>query len=167
MQGRRAAGAVHFATVAMLLTACGEIVSTTFQNVGETLGTPPAAASPDPSAAPFESPGTSVETAGTISVVEGGAVGGPGSSVAEALTMGMTEPMLVNGVLFKGSDGTIYLADSVTDPATPTFGDPILEVAHYTETEGEWDMANAELLGLQEANGVVYREVQLYGIVAP
>ena len=163
MQGRRVTGAVHFATVAMLLTACGEIVSTTFQNVGETLDTPPQSVSTTPSE-PLEG---SVETAGTISVVEGGAVGGPGSSVAEALTMGMTEPILVNGVLFKGSDGTIYLADSVTDPATPTFGDPILEVAHYTETEGEWDMANAELLGLQEANGVVYREVQLYGIVAP
>ena len=40
-------------------------------------------------------------------------------------------------------------------------------MAHYTETQGEWDMANAELLGLQEANGVVYREVQLYGVVAP
>ncbi len=163
MQGRRLSGAVHFATVAMLLTACGEIVSTTFQNVGETLDSPPQSVSTTPSE-PLEG---SVETAGTISVVEGGAVGGPGSSVAEALTMGMTEPMLVNGVLFKGSDGTIYLADSVTDPATPTFGDPILEVMHYTETEGEWDMANAELLGLQEANGVVYREVQLYGIVAP
>lgn len=163
MQGRRLSGAVHFATVAMLLTACGEIVSETFQNVGETLESPPQSVSATPSE-PLEA---SVETAGTITVVEGGAVGGPGGSVAEALTMGMTEPMLVNGVLFKGSDGIIYLANSVTDPATPTFGDPILEVAHYTETEGEWDMANAELLGLQEANGVVYREVQLYGVVAP
>jgi hypothetical protein len=161
MQGRWVTRATLIATVAVLLTACaGEIVSTTFQNVGETLDTPPAAA-------PSESPGASVETAGTISVVEGGAVGGPGGSIAEALAMGMTEPMLVNGVLFRGSDGTIYLADSVSDPATPTFADPILEVAHYTETEGEWDMVNAELLGLQEANGVVYREVQLYGVVAP
>jgi hypothetical protein len=75
--------------------------------------------------------------------------------------------MLVNGTLFRDSDGTIYLADSVTDPATPTFGDPILAVAGYTEAAGEWDMANAELLGLVEANGVVYREVQLYGVVAP
>lgn len=160
MQGRRVTRAVLIATIAVLLTACGEIVSTTFQNVGETLDTPPAAA-------PSASPGASVEVAGTITVVEGAAVGGPGGSIAEALAIGMTEPMLVNGVLFRGNDGTIYLADSVSDPATPTFADPILEVAHYTETEGEWDMANAELLGLQEANGVVYREVQLYGVVAP
>ena len=162
MQGRRVARGVLIATVAVLLTACGQIVSETFQDVGETLDTQPPSASSDPS-----DRSASVETDGTISIVEGGAVGGPGGSVADALAAGTTEPMLVNGVLFKGSDGTIYLADSVTDPATPTFGDPILEVAHYTESEGEWDMANAELLGLQEANGVVYREVQMYGVVEP
>ena len=70
MQGRRVTGAVHFATVAMLLTACGEIVSETFQNVGETLDTPP----PSATTASAGSPQASVETDGTISVVEGGAV---------------------------------------------------------------------------------------------
>ena len=101
-------------------------------------------------------------------MVDGVSVGGPGGSIADALESGTTEPMLVNGAIYKDTNGTIYLATSVTDEAEPTFGGPILEVVNYPDSPADWDMENAELLGLQEANGVIFTDnAQLYGVVAP
>ena len=62
----------------------------------------------------------------------------------------------MNGVLFLDTDGTIYLATSVSDETAPTFEGPMLEVLNMDNTGDSWDMANAELLGLQEANGIVF-----------
>ena len=108
------------------------------------------------------------ELAGTITIVDGVAAGGPGGSIADALASDSTEPMLVNGVIYQDPDGTIYLADSVTNAVAPTFGGPILEVVNYPENPADWDMDNAEQLGLQEAHGVIYREnAQLFGVVYP
>lgn len=110
----------------------------------------------------------SVEVDGTLTMADGVSVGGPGGSIADALASGMTEPMLVNGVIYKDTDGKIYLATSVTDAAVPAFGGPILEVVNYPDSPADWDMENAELLGLQEANGVIFNDnAQLYGVVAP
>ena len=106
--------------------------------------------------------------AGTITVVQDVSVSGPGGSIADALGAGSTEPYLVNGVIFKDVDGTIYLATSLADAAVPAFGDPILEVLNYYEGGSEWDMQYADLIGLQEANGVLFREgAQIFGVVAP
>jgi hypothetical protein len=136
---------------------------------GTTAGTPAESTPSAPSSqAPSMSPDASPELAGTITIVNAGAVDGPGESIADALAAARTEPTLVNGVIYKDTDGTIYLADSLTDAAAPTFGDPTLEVLDYPDNEADWDMANADLIGLQEANGVVFREnAQLYGVVAP
>lgn len=150
--------------LAVVLAACG----TTGASTPESTATPPPSASPDPSTAPSESPDTSVEVDGTLTMVDGVSVGGPGGSIADALDSGLTEPMLVNGVIYKDTDGTIYLAASVTDAAAPTFGGPVLEVVNYPDSPADWDMENAELLGLQEANGVIFNDnAQLYGVVAP
>jgi hypothetical protein len=73
----------------------------------------------------------------------------------------------VNGVLFRDSDGRIYLADAVSDAAVPTFERPMLEVLGYSDDEELWDMENAELLGLEEANGIVFQQdSQILGILA-
>jgi hypothetical protein len=100
------------------------------------------------------------EVAGTITVAEM-AFSGPGGTIAEALANGPTgdeTPTLVNGVLFLDTDGTVYLATSVSDTAAPTFEAPMLEVLNIENDGPSWDMANAELLGLEEANGIVFRQ---------
>ena len=133
--------------LAVVLAACGATAGS------------PSESTPSPS--PFE-------LTGTITMVDGVAAGGPGVSIADALAAGSAEPLLVNGVIYKDPDGTIYLADSVTDPAVPTFGRPILEVENYPDNPPDWDMDNAEQLGLQEAYGVIFSEnAQLFGVVYP
>ena len=149
----------------MVLAACGT-AATPSPEPSEPAPSTPTEPSATPSVAPSEEPDATIEVDGTITFVGGASVGGPGGSIADALAMGMTEPMLVNGVLFRDTDGTIYLADSVTDATEPTFGGPILEVLEYPDSADMWDMANAELTGLQEANGVLFLENnQLYGVV--
>jgi hypothetical protein len=88
------------------------------------------------------------------------AFSGPGGTIQEALDAGPggEYPHLVNGVLFRDTDGTVYLATSVSDVTAPTFDGPMLEVLN-TENDGPgWDMANADLLGLEEANGIVFKQ---------
>jgi len=67
-------------------------------------------------------------------------------------------PTLVKGVLFRDADGTLYLASSVSDVTAPTFEGPVLEVLNTPNDGPSWDMANAELLGLEEANGIVFNQ---------
>lgn len=121
----------------------------------------------EPSIAPSEAPADEErEIAGTITVAEM-AFSGPGGTIEEALAAGPTGdelPTLVRGVLFRDTDGTIYLASAVSDPAAPTFEGPMLEVLNTPNDGDSWDMANAELLGLEEANGIVFnRAAQVLG----
>jgi hypothetical protein len=64
----------------------------------------------------------------------------------------------VNGVLFRDTNGTIYLATAVSEVNAPTFDGPMLEVLNLENDGPGWDMANAELLGLEEANGIVFNQ---------
>ncbi len=118
--------------------------------------------------APTESPAPSAEqreVAGTITLAEM-AFSGPGGTVQEALDAGSSAefPTLVKGVLFRDTDSTIYLATSVSDVTAPTFEGPMLEVLNTPNDGPSWDMANAELLGLEEANGIVFnRAAQVLG----
>jgi hypothetical protein len=96
------------------------------------------------------------------------AFSGPGATVQEAIDAGASGelPNLVNGVLFRDTDGTIYLATSVSDTSAPTFDGPMLEVLAMESDGPSWDMANAELLGLEEANGIVFKQgAQVLGFV--
>ena len=128
----------------------------------------PAAPSVEPSMAPSEAPADEErEVAGTITVAEGMAFSGPGGTIQEALDIGPTgddDPTLVNGVLFRDTDGTIYLASGVSDTSVPTFEGPMLEVLNMDNEGDSWDMANAEMIGLEEANGIVFmQEAQILG----
>lgn len=139
----------------ILLAACGTAAGTPSQ---------PAVPTVEPSEAPAESPAESPaeerEIAGTITVAEGMAFSGPGGTIQEALDAGPSgeDPTLVNGVLFLDTDRRIYLATSVSDVSAPTFDGPMLEVLNMDNTGDSWDMANAELLGLEEANGIVFNQ---------
>ena len=121
----------------------------------------------EPSVAPSEAPAEPSEpaveereVAGTITQAEM-AFSGPGGTIAEALAHGDTGnelPTLVNGVIFRDSDGRIYIATSVSDLDAPTFGGPMLEVLNMDNDGPSWDMAYAEDIGLQEANGILFRQ---------
>ena len=89
------------------------------------------------------------------------AFSGPGGTIQEALDNGPTGdevPTLVNGVLFRDTDGAVYLASSVSDTAAPAVDGPMLEVLNMENDGTSWDMANAELIGLEEANGIIFRQ---------
>ena len=141
-----------------------------------TSGSPaPSAVAPTPAASPSVEPseqpsdasgGEEREVAGTITIYPG-TVSGPGGTIQDALDNGPTGddmPTLVNGVLFRDVDDRIYLASSVSDETAPTFDAPMLEVIGLGSDGPEFDMANAERLGLQEANGIVFKtDAQILG----
>lgn len=115
----------------------------------------------EPTVAPTEAPADKPrEVAGTITVAEGMAFSGPGGTIQEVLDIGDSGeyPTLANGVLFRDTDGAIYLATSVSDVTAPVFDGPMLLVLGHPSDGPSWDMANAELLLLEEANGIVFRQ---------
>lgn len=154
------------AAVAILLVACG------------TSGTPSASADPSPSEpaipseAPSEEPTETQDGApvpsGTLTAADGPVVDGPGIPLAEALEGDLSQPLLVRGTLFLDEDGTVWMADSITDASVPTFGDIRVRVANYPTDGPTWDMADAEITGLQEVNGIrFYEDTKLYGTITP
>jgi hypothetical protein len=155
------------ATLAVVLVACGTTAGAPAS--GEPSPTQPATPSLQPSGDPSEPPvAEERQVDGTITVYPG-AVSGPGGSIADAIADGPDDadmPSLVNGVLFRDTDGTVYLATSVGDASVPTFDGPMLEVLN-TEIAGySWDMADAEMLGLEEANGIVFKQdAQVLGTI--
>jgi hypothetical protein len=154
----------------IVLAACGTATAAPASQAPDP--TQPAVPSVEPSEAPaetpVEAPDEEREVVGTITVAEGMAFSGPGGTIQEALDANYTGeyPMLVNGVLFRDTDGTVYLATSVSDTSAPTFDGPMLEVLNTENTGFSWDMANAELLGLEEANGIVFKQnAQILGFL--
>ena len=153
----------------ILVAACGTNAGSPASESADP--TQPASPSVEPSVEPSESPAESPsderEVAGTITVAEM-AFSGPGGTIQQALDAGDSgeTPNLVNGVLFLDTDGTIYLATSVSDESVPTFEGPMLEVLNMDNAGESWDMANADLIGLEEANGIVFKpEAQVLGFL--
>ena len=144
----------------IVLAACGTTIGAPSSPAPSS--TAPATPSAEPPVAPTESPAPAAEqreVAGTITVAEM-ASSGPGGTVQEALDAGPGGefPTFVKGVLFRDADGTLYLASSVSDVTAPTFEGPMLEVLNTPNDGPSWDMANAELLGLEEADGIVFNQ---------
>ena len=157
---------LSISTMTIVLAACGTATGAPESQAPEP--TQAAVPSVEPSVAPSQAPADEREVAGTITVAEGMTFSGPGATVQEAIDTGTSGeyPNLVNGVLFLDTDGTIYLATSVSDVSAPTFDGPMLEVLNLVNTGASWDMANAELLGLEEANGIVFNQnAQILGFV--
>jgi hypothetical protein len=141
--------ALALSVAALVLAACGTAAT----------NTPSPSASPSapvPSDAPEETPDAVPEVVGTITIVPA-AVDGPGESLASAITGDLSQPVFVRGLLFKETDGQIYFADSMTDgPRVLVSGQP---------TDGPtWDLGEAGVTGLQEADGVLfYEDATVYG----
>lgn len=153
--------------LAIVLVACGTTTGAPSSEVPSP--TQPATPSVEPSAEPTVEPTVepsatpeAVErvVAGTITVAEM-AFSGPGGTIQEALDNGPTGndlPTLVNGVIFRDLDGKIYLASSMSDSTAPTFEGPMLEVLNMDSDGPSWDLAHADLNGLEEANGILFRQ---------
>ena len=149
------------ATMTTLLAACGTTTAAPESQAPEP--TQPATPSVEPSEAPVESPAEAPaeerEVDGIITIADGMAFSGPGTTIQKTLEIGPSvHPALVNGVLFRDTDGQTYLATSVSDVTAPTFDGPMLLVLNMDNTGPSWDMANAELLGLEEADGIVFNQ---------
>ena len=157
---------IPLAIITAVLAACGTAAQPSSQAPDPT--EPEATPTVQPSESPAEAPSNEREVAGTITVAEM-AFSGPGGTIQQALDAGNTgadTPTLVNGVLFLDTDGTIYLASDVSDESEPTFEGPMLEVLNMDNTGVSWDMANAEVTGLQEANGIFFKkETQILGFL--
>jgi hypothetical protein len=153
---------VSLSAIALLVAACASTGT----------GDGSAGADPSSAAAPSESPEESLdaspEPVGTLTVADGeGAIDGPGLTIDEALAGDVSQPVLVRGTLFLDTDGQLYLADSVTDSSAPEFGPLRLHVANYPADGPTWDMADADVTGLQEANGILFFEdTRLYGTIS-
>ena len=158
------------ATMATILAACGAATGAPVSEAPEPTqpATPSVEPTVEPTPEPIETPvAEEREVAGTITLAEGMAFSGPGGTIQKTLDIGPSvHPALVNGVLFRDTDGTIYLATSVSDVSAPSFDGPMLEVLNMDNTGESWDMANAELLGLEEANGIVFNlNAQILGFL--
>jgi hypothetical protein len=155
--------------LALVLAACGQTADAPASETPEpSQPTAPSQAPTDPPAASSEEPEAGArDVAGTITVAQM-AFSGPGGTIQEALDTAPDGdlPSLVNGVLFRDADGSIYLATRVGDTSAPTFDGPILQVLEMDADGPSWDMANAEMLGLEEANGIVFlQDAQVLGFV--
>ena len=156
--------ALALSILAIVLVACGTTVGAPASE--DPAPSQPASPSVEPSEAPSEAPvepsapdDEARDIDGTLTVYPG-TWSGQGASIQDALDAGPTGPdlpILVKGILFRDTDGRIYLATSVSDVTVPTFEAPMLEVLGYGNDGPVWDMENAEMLGLREANGVVFQ----------
>ncbi len=157
-------------TIAILLAACGAGTTSTPPSSEPSPTSPPAVAPSEPpslapSEAPEETPAANPTVVGTLTMI-GAAVDGPGGPLADALAGDLSQPVFVRGALFLDTDGQLYFAESLVDAEAPTFGDLRVRVANYPTDGPTWDMASADLTGLQEANGIrFYADTKLYGTI--
>jgi hypothetical protein len=160
--------------IAIVLSACAATAAPPASEPPPSTPTPSVAPSETPSEtpappseSPVETPDASPTIVGTLTVADGAVVDGPGEPLADALTRDLSQPVFVRGTLFRDADGQIYFADSLSDASVPTFGDLRLRVANYPTDGPTWDMANADLIGLQEANGIrFFADTRLYGTIS-
>ena len=157
--------------VAILLVACGTAASPS----GSADPSPSSPAAPSvapseapPSEEPTETPAGEPVPSGTLTFAEGAVVDGPGVPLAEALEGDLSQPLLVRGTVFLDEDGNVWMADSITDASVPTFSDIRVRVANYPTDGPTWDMADADITGLQEVNGIrFFEDTKLYGTITP
>lgn len=150
--------------LAVVLAACATVAPGNSPSDAPTSSPPPSVAPSDaPSEAPEETPAAEPEVIGTVTILPA-AVDGPGLSLADALTSDLSEPIFIRGFVFKDTDGQVYFADEMTDESAPTFSSPRVLVLNHPTDGPTWDIGDAAITGLQEANGVLfYEDAAIYG----
>jgi hypothetical protein len=128
---------------------------------------PTASATPTNAPSPASSaPTTSGQADATLTLGNFGNADGPGLSVNDAIAKSGVEPLLVNGILLKAADGTIWLCPALATSATPRCAEPRLLVKNWLQLPDDQTFVSGE--GLHEAAGVRWIErMQLFGVVRP
>ena len=139
--------------------------STTPASVASPTASPTSGATPTsaPSSASGE-PTTSGQADATLTLGNFGQADGPGLSVKDAIATSGVEPLLVNGILLKAADGTIWLCPALATSAPPRCAEPRLLVKNWVQAPDDQTFVSAE--GLHDVAGVRWIErMQLFGVV--
>ena len=96
--------------------------------------------------------------------LEPGNADGPGGSISDSIANAGIGPQLVNGILLRAADGSVWLCEPMQDAPPPKCAEPHLRV----EGRAPEDQTFVNSEGLHEADGVRWVEnVQLFGVVRP
>ena len=153
--------------IAIVLAACGATGVSDPLSSGDPSSSPTPSLAPSPTGTPEATPDASPAPVGTLTVADGAVADGPGVSLADAMDGDLSQPVLVRGTLFMDEDGEIYFAESLDDASVPTFGELRLAVDNYPTGGPTWDIADADITGLQEVNGILFFEdTKLYGTIS-
>lgn len=152
----------------LVLASCAPVtVEETFTDVGESLGSPSTTSEPATTAPSGDA--DAPEAVGTFTFVDlGGPVDGPGISVGEALEAPEGQELIVNAIILQDRNGDLWMCDALTESSPPACDEPALRIDGYPGGGLELDPESAELLGMQEADGVVWIDAaytQNYGTV--
>jgi hypothetical protein len=114
-----------------------------------------------PSVAPSVAPTPSGDAVATITLDNNVQADGPGGSVSFSIANAGVGPALVNGIVLKEADGTVWLCEVVLESSPPHCAEPKLLVENWLPK----DLAGE---GVHEADGVRWQEhMQLFGDVRP
>jgi hypothetical protein len=157
--GRYRVWAALFMLLAAAIAACGAGPPSAVPSV--VAGAPPTAV---PGPTPTAVPGPSGRATATLTVEPGVEADGPGASISDAMANAGVGPQLVNGILLREVDGSVWLCEILLTSSPPQCAEPRLLV----ENRPQEDQAFINGDGLHEADGVRWVEnVQLFGIVRP
>jgi hypothetical protein len=148
--------------VALLLAACSTAAPSP-------TGDPHAGHSSDASGA-VGTPHPSVPEGadGSIELENDFATGGTGASVAQALEVTSSQPMLLTGILVRDAAGGIWFCDAIDEGDAPGCGRPRLWVTGFPADQAVFAPENAGNTGAQTAGGVTWIPgQQLFGVVHP
>ena len=153
--GQRRRRVVFIALILAVTAACGAGAPSGVTSPAPSAVTSPATATPTTST-------PSGETTATLTLEALVNADGPGLSVSDAIAYVGVEPLLVNGVLLKQVDGTVWLCAVLLKSSPPRCAEPRLLVKNsaledHTFVSGE---------GLHAVGGVRWVDhVQLFGVL--
>jgi hypothetical protein len=163
--GQHRPGVALVLLLAVAVAACGGVAPSAAPPTVASAA-PTAVSRPTPPSVPGSAPTTPVPgggTAATIRVEPGVEADGPGASISDALANAGIGPQLVNGILLRAVDGTVWLCEAVLTSSPPRCAEPSLLVVNRPQ-----DQTFVDGDGLHEAEGVRWVEnAQLFGTVRP
>lgn len=119
---------------------------------------------PSAVSSPTRTPSPTGEATATLTLGPFGNADGPGLSVSEAMANAGVQPLLVNGILLKNADGTVWLCEVLQKSSPPQCAELRLLVKNVDP--GDQTLVNGQ--GLHVADGIRWVEhVQLFGLVRP
>jgi hypothetical protein len=96
------------------------------------------------------------------------AVGGDGVTVAEALRVASSHPVLITGVLVRGADGRVWICDTMAESDPPSCASPRAVVTNWPTTAPVFEPENATSTGARTEGGVTWiPDQQVFGVAHP